>query len=67
MAIFKELERGPECLEGKNVSKGQERSGGLVDHPPDFCPYPWSRRNLRRILRIKQNEEHEALGKAPAT
>lgn len=49
------------------MSEGQEMGGGLIDHPPDFCPYPGSRRNLRRILRIKQNEEDEAPGKVPAT
>lgn len=52
---------------GEEYALGAEKEWGLRGHPPDFCPYPRSRWNLRRILRIKQNEDDETLGEVPTT
>lgn len=36
--------------------------GGFVDRVIDFCFYSGNRRNFRRVLRIKWDEEYKVLG-----
>lgn len=55
------MTRGPEY--GLGAGEGVDP----VDHGTDFCPYPRNRRILRRVLRMKQDEERKALGEGPAT
>lgn len=43
-------------------ARGRRESGGLVTALTDFCPYPRNKWNLRRAVRIKQDEEWKALG-----
>lgn len=67
LIILKGLKGGPNEERGRVWGMGRRGDGDILDHITDFCPYPRRRRNLRRVFKMKQDEELKALGEGPAT